>query len=205
MSQVHKEPQHRPPSLLFTSFPINFSYFDAVWHSQLRKRSRREWKAWKGEMKQLEKDLSIDGRIILEWILKKSGETGMFLTMFTRARHWSLFWARWLQSTPSHTISLRSILILSSHLRLGLPSGLVPSCFPTKISRAFLTSPMRATCPARSHPPLSDHPNYIWWSAQVMKFLIMQSSPASRHFLSLRSKYSLQHPVLRHPQYMFLL
>jgi hypothetical protein len=31
----------------------------------------------------------------------------------------------------------------------------------------------------------------------------MQSSPASRHFFPLRSKYSPQHPVLRHPQYVF--
>jgi hypothetical protein len=28
----------------------------------------------------------------------------------------------------------------------------------------------------------------------------MQSSPTSRHYLPLRSKYSPQHPVLRHPQ-----
>jgi hypothetical protein len=31
----------------------------------------------------------------------------------------------------------------------------------------------------------------------------MQSSPASRHFLPLRSKYSPQHPVITHPQSMF--
>jgi len=36
-----------------------------------------------------------------------------------------------------------------------------------------------------------------------MKFLIMQPSPASCHFLQLRCKYSPQHPLLRHPQFMF--
>jgi hypothetical protein len=35
------------------------------------------------------------------------------------------------QSNPSHPLSLRSILILSTHLRLGLPSGLFLSGFPT--------------------------------------------------------------------------
>jgi hypothetical protein len=33
-----------------------------------------------------------------------------------------------------------------------------------------------------------------------MKLLIMQFHPISRHFISLRSKYSPQHPVLKHPQ-----
>jgi hypothetical protein len=48
----------------------------------------------------------------------------------------------------THRIPLRSILILSTHLRLGLPSGLFHSGFPTKILYAFFFAPMRTTCPA---------------------------------------------------------
>jgi hypothetical protein len=56
-----------------------------------------------------------------------------------------LSWARRIQATPCHPISQGYILTLPSHLRLGLLTGLFPSCFPTKILYAFLTSPMRAT------------------------------------------------------------
>jgi hypothetical protein len=59
--------------------------------------------------------------------------------------------------------------------------------------------------PRPSHPPWRDNPNNIWWSTQVMKLLIMQSYPVSRHFLPLRSKYSPQPPVLKHSQSMFIL
>jgi hypothetical protein len=53
------------------------------------------------------------------------------------------------RSSPYHPIPsyLRSILILSIHLRLCLPSGLFPSGFPTDILYASLFSPIRATCP----------------------------------------------------------
>jgi hypothetical protein len=58
--------------------------------------------------------------------------TRMFITVVARTSHWSLSWARLIQSTQSHPTSPRSILILSSHLRLGLPTGFSPSGFPTK-------------------------------------------------------------------------
>jgi hypothetical protein len=68
--------------------------------------------------------------------------------VFTRARHLSLSWAKRIQSTSPNPIYARSILMLFSHLRLGLPSGLLPSGLPTKMLYAPLTAHMRATCPA---------------------------------------------------------
>jgi hypothetical protein len=70
--------------------------------------------------------------------------TWRFITVFTTTRHWSLSWARCIQSTPSQPISLRPILILSSRLLLGLPTGFFLSGFPTNILYAFLVSPKRA-------------------------------------------------------------
>ena len=53
------------------------------------------------------------------------------------------------QIKPVHapSPSLRVILILSSHLRLGLPSGLLRSGFPINILYAPIFSPIRATFP----------------------------------------------------------
>jgi hypothetical protein len=53
--------------------------------------------------------------------------TQTFITLFTRVRHWTLPWARWIQFTPSHTVPLRPVLILSSHIREGMKSRLLRS------------------------------------------------------------------------------
>src|SRR5215469_8772294 len=50
--------------------------------------------------------------------------------------------------SPRPPTSSRSILILSSHLRLGLPNGIFPSGFPTNTLCTPLSSPIRATCSA---------------------------------------------------------
>jgi hypothetical protein len=69
---------------------------------------------------------------------------------------------------PSY-LSKRSILILSTHLRLGLPSGIFPSGFPNNILYMHSSSsPFPATCP----PPSLAH--YIWRRIQDMQSFISQ-------------------------------
>jgi len=101
--------------------------------------------------------------------------TWRFIIMFTRTHYWTLSWITLIQSTTSHPVSLRSILI-SSHVHLGLPSGLFPSGLPT-------ISPKQAICPCPSYAPWLVHPNSIWWSVQVMKLHNIQFSLVSHHFL----------------------
>ena len=83
--------------------------------------------------------------------------TRRFITAFTSARHLSLSWASSTQSKPLHPTSWRSILILSSHLRLGFPSGLFPSGFPTNTLYTPLLSPYVLHAPPISFFSIGSH------------------------------------------------
>jgi hypothetical protein len=144
--------------------------------------------------------------------------TRRFITVFTRALHWSLFWARSIQSTPSHCTSLKSpplVPILSqidpvhaiplylSNIYFNIVSIFLVVSFllaSPSISYMHSSSPHSCYMPCPSHPLLI----YVWRGVRVMKLLIMQFSPISCHFISLRTKYSPQHPVHKHPQSMIL-
>ena len=76
--------------------------------------------------------------------------TRRLITTLTSLHHLPLSWASPIQSIYPHPTFWRSILILSTHLRLGLPNGLFPSSFPTKTLYTPLSSPIRATCSAPS-------------------------------------------------------
>jgi hypothetical protein len=69
----------------------------------------------------------------------------MFITAFTSARHVPPSWTRSIQSVPLHPVLEDPLL--SSHLRLGLPSGLFPFS-PPKPCVHLSVSPIQATCPA---------------------------------------------------------
>ena len=86
--------------------------------------------------------------------------TRRFITALTSVHHLSLSWASPIQSTYPHPTSWRSILILSTHLRLGLPSGLFSSGFPTNAIHPPLLTHMRHM-PSPSHSSRFYHPQNI--------------------------------------------
>ena len=115
--------------------------------------------------------------------------TRRFIAACTRARDMSLPCARSIKFTPSEPISLRSIILLSPHLHLGLPSGLFPWGSRIKMPCALLLSPIRSTY--STHPI---HPNDTEWAVQITKPFITRSSP-SFCFVARRPTYLPHYPV----------
>ena len=111
------------------------------------------------------------------------------------------------QNNPVHApnpTSLRFILIFTSSLHLDFPSGLFSSGFPTKTMCASLLSPKRATSP--HHIILLD-----WITRTIFgeEFRSLSSSLSSFldsncYLVSLRSKYSPQHHILKPTRPTFL-
>jgi hypothetical protein len=102
------------------------------------------------------------------------------------------------QWNPIHTpkpIALRYILIPTSHLCLGLPSGLFPLDFPTKTFYAFSPLPCVPHALTTSFA-LTYLTNDIWRWVHIMKLLTVQLPPFSRHLIHLRSKYMVLYVLI---------
>jgi len=89
--------------------------------------------------------------------------TRRFITALASVRHLSLSWTNPIQSIYPHPTSCRSILMLSTHLRLGLPSGLLPSGFPTKT--LYTTSPH----------PFAPHAQPISFFSTISKYIYLHT------------------------------
>ena len=122
-------------------FIIGFSVFQNVW-------SIRTWLAY--QTANCTRNLSTPwSTVLLEKLTGSAASqeirsifgTRKFITILTSDRHLSLSWASSIQSPQHPPTSWRSILILSSHLCLGLPNGLFPSGFSTITLCTLLPSP----------------------------------------------------------------
>ena len=105
---------------------------------------------------------------------------------------------------PSHPTSWKSILILSSHLHLRLPGGLLPSGFPIKALYTPLLSPIRATWPA--HLILLDFSTrkILGEECKSLSSSLFSFSQFPFYLVSLTHKYSPKRPILKQPHPTFL-
>ena len=93
--------------------------------------------------------------------------TRKFITALTSVRQISLSWASPIQSIHPHHTSWRSVLILSIHLRLGLPSGLLPPGSPPKTYTPPLLTHTRHMR-SQSHSSRFYHPHNIGRGVQII-------------------------------------
>jgi len=104
--------------------------------------------------------------------------------------YWILFWVSWLKFTPLHSISPRSISLLSS-IYVCLTTAHFSSAFLTKILYAFIISYICVAC--ITHVIFIDSTTLIISSGREnYEAPHYEFSPTSCYFHSLRSKYCPQ-------------
>ena len=106
-----------------------------------------------------------------------------FITALTSVRYLSLSWANPIQSIYSHPTSWRSIVILSTHLRLGLPSGLFPSGFPTKT--LYTPSPL-------SYAPHAQPISFFSFLSPAQYWVRSTNHLAPRYALTYRNNWNIK-------------
>jgi len=102
---------------------------------------------------------------------------------------------------PSQFLKIHFNIILSP--KPGYSKWLLSPRFPHQTH--VCNSPLPHTCYASRlfHSFLFNRPNNIWWRPQIIKLLIMYSSPLPCYLIPLRLKYP-QNSILKHPQPTFL-
>ena len=91
-------------------------------------------------------------------------------------------WAESTQFPALIPISSRSILILSSHLRLSLPKGLFPVDLPVKILKALLPYSILATWSA--HNNNNNNNNKIIIIIIIIIIIVIEYFFSTKHYIS---------------------
>jgi hypothetical protein len=111
-------------------------------------------------------ELSPSWEATICWTTQQFYGTQRFITVFPGTLHSSLSWTRWMQSIPPYPISLRSILVIFSLLRLLLPSYVFHSGFPTETVCPLL---FRASYMLRVPHPLWLHRSIIFGGERKLR------------------------------------
>jgi hypothetical protein len=129
--------------------------------------------------------------------------TQRFFTVFTRACQWSLFWDVWIQFSKFHPISLITILILSSHIRLSFLNDSFPASFRTRNAVCIYLFFHACYMPCFLLFFLI-YPDNIW--QRITNYEAPHYAVSSSFLLRprLKPKYS-QHFVLHYPHTVFFL
>jgi hypothetical protein len=118
----------------------------------------------------------------------------MFITARKSGSHLSLSWdSSSIQSILPHPTSWRSILILSSHLYLGIPSGLIPSGFPHETLSTHLPSPY-----ALHAPPISSFSIFL-----PEQYWVRSTSPYTPQCFSLHFRVTSHIKTVRYRTIQF--
>jgi hypothetical protein len=80
----------------------------------------------------------------------------------------------------------------------GFPSAFLSLGFSTKILEIFFSLSHTCYMIHPPHFPWLNNPNNSLWTLQIIKLLIMLFSSAFHYLLQFQTKYSPQHPVLKH-------
>jgi hypothetical protein len=124
---------------------------------------------------------NIENRLVCKMYTKSELESKTFkeLKRLAREKSISQCWTSKVitNSTPSHSISLRSVFILPSYWCLRIARDLFTSGFHNQhYSFAYIHT---GHLPSPSHHPSFDRPDNIWWGVQIMKLRIVEFSPVT--------------------------
>jgi hypothetical protein len=111
--------------------------------------------------------LSSEMSVLTRAIRRKIPEDGILLITAMKSSYLTIHF------TSPQSSSKRSILMLSTHLRLGPSSGLFPSGFATNKLCAFSFHPHSCYMAGQPYPPRLDNYNYTWRRVQIMRLLVM--------------------------------